>query len=50
LGITVFVATHDPATAARGNRTLRLIDGRLEADERVKANGRPAPVLERSLS
>ncbi len=31
LGITLVIATHDPATAVRADRNLHLIDGRLAA-------------------
>ncbi|MGE0483561.1 MAG: ABC transporter ATP-binding protein [Gammaproteobacteria bacterium] len=33
-GITLIVVTHDPALGRRAQRRLRLVDGRIESDER----------------
>ncbi|MDQ2696557.1 MAG: ABC transporter ATP-binding protein [Pseudomonadota bacterium] len=34
-GITLLVVTHDPEIGGRARRTLRLVDGRIVADERL---------------
>ena len=39
LGLTLFVVTHDPEVAARADRVVHLVDGRVESDTR-----RVAPV------
>ncbi|MEM6646809.1 MAG: ABC transporter ATP-binding protein [Bacteroidota bacterium] len=39
LGVTLIVVTHDPAVAARADRVLHLVDGRLVQDETTE---RPA--------
>jgi putative ABC transport system ATP-binding protein len=36
-GITAIIVTHDPAVAARCDRTIRFADGRVVADEREAA-------------
>jgi len=38
-GQTILVVTHDPEWAARSDRVLRLLDGRLVADERQRGDG-----------
>jgi lipoprotein-releasing system ATP-binding protein len=36
---TILVVTHDPEWAERSDRVLRLLDGRLVADERMRGDG-----------
>jgi len=36
-GMTVIVVSHDPTVAARAGRVLRMLDGKIEADERRSA-------------
>jgi lipoprotein-releasing system ATP-binding protein len=36
---TILVVTHDPEWAARSDRVLRLLDGRIVADERKRGEG-----------
>ena len=36
---TILVVTHDPSWAARSDRVLRLLDGRIVADERKRGGG-----------
>lgn len=42
LGVTLLIATHDPAVAARASRELHLVDGRLAADAPTALIGRGA--------
>ena len=44
-GLTVIVATHDPVVAARGNRIVRLRDGRVAEDVPVSPRA-PEAVLD----
>ncbi|MEM6327760.1 MAG: ABC transporter ATP-binding protein [Bacteroidota bacterium] len=37
LGLTLFVVTHDPEVAARADRVIDLVDGRIATDTRVAA-------------
>lgn len=36
-GLTIVMVTHDPAVAARADRTVRVADGRIVADDRIVA-------------
>jgi putative ABC transport system ATP-binding protein len=38
-GTTFVIATHDPAIVERSPRTVRLLDGRVVADERAGPSG-----------
>jgi putative ABC transport system ATP-binding protein len=44
LGQTIFMVTHNPENAALAHRTIRIRDGRIEADEH-QAGGRPVVAL-----
>jgi putative ABC transport system ATP-binding protein len=44
---TVVIVTHDPRDAARADRIVRLEDGRIVDEQRLKPNGGPDDVLNR---
>ncbi|MHC4974283.1 MAG: ABC transporter ATP-binding protein [Planctomycetota bacterium] len=46
-GQTVVIVTHDPRDAARADRIVRLEDGRIVDEQRLKPNGGPDDVLHR---
>ncbi len=41
-GITVLLVTHDPDVAAYAHRTIRIVDGMIEADESVSRENTPS--------
>jgi putative ABC transport system ATP-binding protein len=46
-GQTVVIVTHDPRDAARADRIVRLEDGKIVDEQRLKPNGGPDDVLNR---
>lgn len=42
-GQTLVIVTHDPSIAARGHRIVRMLDGRVIAEELRRAVGEPLP-------
>ena len=42
-GLTLLVVSHDPSAAQWGDRVIRLRDGRIESDQRLRGAPSPAP-------